>query len=74
MIIFTKYVFRFLIQSPGFSFEPRSKDDLPKEMPPDTEGTCYFLEDYKHSSVESSKPLDAHIQAALVEYGISSTL
>lgn len=52
----------------------RPKDNLPKEMPPDEQDTCYFLEDYKHKDVDDSEPMDSHIQAAINEFGISSTL
>ena len=54
--------------------EERSRDNLPKEMPAHVIGTCYFLNDYKNPKVDVNEHLDAHIEAALGEYGINSTL
>ncbi|XP_001602491.2 head-specific guanylate cyclase [Nasonia vitripennis] len=65
--------YEFLMQGPGFILEERSRDNLPKEMPRDTEGTCHFLNDYKHPEVEENEPLDTHIQAALNELGINGS-
>lgn len=58
---------------PGFILEARTKDNLPKEMPSNTPGTCYFLNSYRHSDVDKSQPLDVHIQNALTELGIISS-
>lgn len=66
-------IYRFLKQDPGFILEERPKDNLPKEMPQDTEGTCYFLNDYKHSEVDENETLDSHIQASLNELGINGS-
>ncbi|XP_011644871.1 head-specific guanylate cyclase isoform X1 [Pogonomyrmex barbatus] len=63
-----------LIQKSGFILEPRTKDNLPKEMPAGVSGTCYFLNGYQHSSVSASESLDVHIQAAITEFGISSNM
>ncbi|XP_011135465.1 head-specific guanylate cyclase [Harpegnathos saltator] len=63
-----------LIQKSGFILEPRTKDNLPKEMPASVSGTCYFLNGYQHSDVSASEPLDMHIQAAIKELGISSNM
>lgn len=62
------------MQGPGFILEERSKDNLPKEMPRDVEGTCYFLNDYKNSNIDENEPLDSHIQAALNELGINGSM
>lgn len=62
------------MQTPGFVLEERPKENLPKEMPRDTEGTCHFLTDYKHPEVDENQPLDDHVQAALKEFGINSSL
>lgn len=72
MKIFLIFDRRFLMETPGFIFEERSRDLLPKELPPDTEGTCYFLNDYKHAGIDESDTLDVHIDAALKEYDINS--
>ncbi|CAL1683524.1 unnamed protein product [Lasius platythorax] len=63
-----------LIQKSGFILEPRTKDNLPKGMPANVSGTCYFLNGYQHSDVSASEPLDVHIQAAVAELGISSNM
>lgn len=63
-----------LIQKSGFELEPRTKDNLPKGMPASESGTCYFLNGYQHSGVSASESLDAHIQAAITEFGISSNM
>ncbi|KAL6435633.1 head-specific guanylate cyclase [Cataglyphis hispanica] len=63
-----------LIQKSGFILEPRTKDNLPKGMPANISGTCYFLNGYQHSDVSASEPLDVHIQAAITEFGISSNM
>lgn len=67
-------VYRCLIQKSGFELEPRTKDNLPKGMPASESGTCYFLNGYQHSGVSASESLDAHIQAAITEFGISSNM
>lgn len=56
----------------GFELEPRGKEFLPKGFPADTEGPSYFLNDYKHNSVDASLPLDIHIQGAIKEYGLGA--
>ncbi|XP_012526314.1 head-specific guanylate cyclase [Monomorium pharaonis] len=63
-----------LIQKSGFILEPRTKDNLPKGMPANVSGTCYFLNGYQHSDISASEPLDVHIQAAITELGISSNM
>jgi hypothetical protein len=37
-------------------------------------GTCHFLTGYQHDDVGANEPLDAHIQAAITELGISSSM
>ncbi|KAF7413731.1 hypothetical protein HZH68_002220 [Vespula germanica] len=59
-----------LIKTSGFILEPRTKNNLPKEMPANTPGTCYFLNGYQHSDVDAKESLNAHIQAAITELGI----
>ncbi|XP_014204807.1 head-specific guanylate cyclase [Copidosoma floridanum] len=65
--------YEFLMKTPGFILDERSRDNLPKEMPRDTEGTCHFLNNYKHPDVDENVPLDDHIQAALNEYEINGS-
>ncbi|XP_033216958.1 head-specific guanylate cyclase [Belonocnema kinseyi] len=65
--------YEFLMQTPGFILEARTKDNLPKEMPSNTPGICYFLNSYIHSDVDKSQPLDVHIQNALTELEIISS-
>ncbi|XP_011299734.1 head-specific guanylate cyclase [Fopius arisanus] len=61
----------FLMQRAGFILEERTKDNLPKEWPANTSGTCHFLNDYKHPEVDKSAPLDIHIKAAMKELEIT---
>lgn len=63
-----------LTQKSGFILEPRTKDNLPKGMPANVSGTCYFLNGYQHSGVSASESLGVHIQAAITELGISSNM
>lgn len=59
--------YRWLIKHPGFDFEftPRDPSCLPKEYT-NAEGTCYFLDGYKHCTVtDESASLDDHIAAAM---------
>ncbi|CAL7945205.1 unnamed protein product [Xylocopa violacea] len=58
----------------GFDLEPREKEFLPKEFPANIEGTSYFLNDYKHKDVDESLSLDVHIQSAIREYELGSTV
>ncbi|XP_043476394.1 head-specific guanylate cyclase isoform X2 [Leptopilina heterotoma] len=62
--------YQFLMQKPGFILEARTKDNLPKEMPPDITDTCYFLNNYKHTNIDASEALEIHIQAAIKELDI----
>lgn len=62
------------MQTPGFVLEERSKDNLPKELPANTEGTCHFLNNYHHPDVDENELLDVHIQAAVTEFGITGSL
>ncbi|KAI4491652.1 hypothetical protein M0804_003044 [Polistes exclamans] len=59
-----------LIKTSGFILEPRTKNNLPKEMPANTPGTCYFLNGYQHSDIDARESLNTHIQAAITELGI----
>ncbi|XP_023308742.1 head-specific guanylate cyclase [Lucilia cuprina] len=57
----------WLIKHPGFDFnlQPRDPSCLPKEFFNAGNGTCYFLEKYRHPSMDESLPLDDHITAAM---------
>lgn len=68
------FFFSHLIQRPGFVLEERTKDNLPKELPANTQGTCHFLNNYHHPDVDESEPLDVHIQAAVTELEITGSL
>ena len=59
------------MQKPGFILEARPKHNLPKEMPSNIPGTCYFLENYRHNKVDEREPLNVHIEAAVTELGIN---
>ena len=58
--------FSWLIKHPGFEFElePRDPSFIPKEYT-NAEGTCYFLDGYKHHSVSPEEKLEDHIDAAM---------
>ncbi|XP_003396026.1 head-specific guanylate cyclase [Bombus affinis] len=58
----------------GFDLEPRQKEFLPKEFPANIEGTSHFLNGYKHKDVDVTFPLDLHIQSAIREYGLGSSV
>ncbi|XP_020284314.1 head-specific guanylate cyclase [Pseudomyrmex gracilis] len=64
----------YLVQNSGFILEPRTKDNLPKEISANITGTCYFLNGYQHSDVSESEPLDIHIRAAMKTLGINSNM
>lgn len=57
----------WLIKHPGMQFElaERDRSCLPKEYK-NVEGTCYFLDDYKHETVnDENATIDDHIDAAM---------
>lgn len=61
--------FRWLVKHPGFEFEFTERDSncLPKEYT-NAEGTCYFLDGYRHSSVtDPNATLEDHIKAAMTQ-------
>ncbi|TMW53318.1 hypothetical protein DOY81_001618 [Sarcophaga bullata] len=57
----------WLIKHPGFDFDlqPRDPSCLPKEFSNAGNGTCYFLEKYRHPSMDENLPLNDHIIAAM---------
>uniref|UniRef100_A0A8D9DXE6 guanylate cyclase n=1 Tax=Cacopsylla melanoneura TaxID=428564 RepID=A0A8D9DXE6_9HEMI len=48
-----------------FSFEPRSRELLPKGFPENIPGICYFLNDYRHPRLPVDDPLEKHISPAV---------
>lgn len=59
--------YSWLIKHPGLQFEltERDRSCLPKEYK-DVEGTCYFLDDYKHETVtDENATIEDHIDAAM---------
>ncbi|XP_047122155.1 head-specific guanylate cyclase-like [Schistocerca piceifrons] len=61
---------RWLVQTPGFEFEERPRECLPKGFPKDIPGTCYFVLGYKHPSLPADRPLADHVEAAIAELGL----
>lgn len=60
---------RWLIKHPGFNYELSARDPscLPKEYT-NAEGTCYFLDGYKHQSITAEDAmLEDHINAAMLQ-------
>ncbi|KAF5285336.1 hypothetical protein FQA39_LY04435 [Lamprigera yunnana] len=62
--------YRRLIRSPGFSFEERSRECLPKDFPAHIPGTCHFLTGYQHPDISPDNDLTEHVDAALREIGL----
>ncbi|KAK4886242.1 hypothetical protein RN001_002513, partial [Aquatica leii] len=61
-----------LMQSPGFSCEERPRECLPKDFPAHIQGTCHFLNSYRHPDTSPDKDLAAHVEAALKDIGLCS--
>uniref|UniRef100_A0A1I8N3V3 guanylate cyclase n=1 Tax=Musca domestica TaxID=7370 RepID=A0A1I8N3V3_MUSDO len=57
----------WLIKYPGYEFDLKARDPsfLPKEFHNADNGTCYFMDHYRHFSMDESLPLDDHITAAM---------
>ncbi|XP_075149054.1 guanylate cyclase 1 soluble subunit alpha 2 [Haematobia irritans] len=57
----------WLIKYPGYEFELKARDPalLPKEFHNADNGTCYFMDNYRHFSMDENLPLDEHITAAM---------
>jgi guanylate cyclase soluble subunit alpha len=62
---------RLLKSTPHFITEERPRECLPKIYPADAEGTCHFLNDYRHPRVSqtsgSQMSLEEHIRLALAD-------
>lgn len=60
-------MYSWLVKHPGFNFElaERDRSCLPKEYK-NAEGTCYFMDDYKHHTVsDPDASIEDHIDAAM---------
>lgn len=72
LYVFFWVFFRFLCQTDGFKFTPRSRDLLPEGFPADIEGTCHFLDDYKHPNAQvNGDEVSDHIALAIKAYNIN---
>ncbi|XP_042855595.1 guanylate cyclase soluble subunit beta-2-like [Penaeus japonicus] len=61
---------RLLLETPGWQFTPRQREDLPKTFPKELPGIPYFLDTYCHPSVRKGGSLNEHIDLALDELGL----
>ncbi|XP_070183385.1 guanylate cyclase soluble subunit alpha-2-like [Littorina saxatilis] len=60
-----------LLTTPGFQFEPRSREHLPGGFPEHITGIPYFLEDYIHPGVpEDQRDKVDHVALALEHYKV----
>lgn len=59
-----------MVTTPGFSFEERPKECLPKDFPANIPGSCHFIKGYHHINVPEDAPLDKHIEEGLKDIGI----
>ena len=57
-----------------FKFIDRDPSCLPKELVAGPGETCYFLDGFKHSSVDSSKDIQVHINAAIQQFNSESKI
>lgn len=73
MINISPTTYDLLVQTPGFEFEPRGREFLPKGFPSNIPGNCYFITGYKHPEVSEDSLLEIHVNAALNEIGLSSS-
>lgn len=65
---------RLLEATPGFQYEPRSRETLPAGFPDSIKGISYFLEGYLHPGVpESQRDTTDHIAKAIEFYKIHQT-
>ncbi|KAI1292793.1 Guanylate cyclase soluble subunit alpha-1 [Halotydeus destructor] len=65
---------RLLSKSTGFSFTERQSSCLPPSYPATGSDTCYFLDGFKCSSLETGQPLTEHIRAAMAAETFQSAL
>ncbi|ODN06500.1 Head-specific guanylate cyclase [Orchesella cincta] len=57
---------RLLLETPGYEFEERPRDCLPKGFPTDVPGTCYFVLSYKHPGLSDDNPEFEHIHQGVI--------
>ncbi|KAL8593730.1 hypothetical protein ACOMHN_036274 [Nucella lapillus] len=63
--------YQLLSPTPGFVFEPRSRETLPAGFPDSVEGISYFLDDYVHPGApEAEREPTDHIARAVEFYNI----
>ncbi|KAK9497083.1 hypothetical protein O3M35_004460 [Rhynocoris fuscipes] len=62
--------YRWLQKHDGFKLEPRPRECLPKELPPNISGTCYFLNGYVNPKLSEELPLSEHISLAVQQIGL----
>jgi len=55
-----------------FTFIERDPSCLPKELHAGPEETCYFLDGFKHSTVDKTKDIQVHIDAAIQQFNTDS--
>ncbi|XP_073818100.1 guanylate cyclase 1 soluble subunit alpha 2 [Musca autumnalis] len=65
----------WLTKYPGYEFDLQARDPsfLPKEFHNADNGTCYFMDNYRHFSMDESLPLDDHITAAMKSIQLPTT-
>ncbi|OWF48958.1 guanylate cyclase soluble subunit alpha-2-like [Mizuhopecten yessoensis] len=52
----------------GYSYTPRTRENLPDGFPEDIEGTCYFLDDFKFPGANKEDPDVDHIALQMEEF------
>ncbi|XP_025832310.1 head-specific guanylate cyclase [Agrilus planipennis] len=62
--------YELLKDYPGFEFEERPREWLPKGFPSDIPGTCYFLKSYRHPDLPEEASLTEHVDAARKDVGL----
>ncbi|KAK7475323.1 hypothetical protein BaRGS_00033470, partial [Batillaria attramentaria] len=66
--------YKLLQPTPGFKYEPRSRESLPAGFPDTIEGISYFLDDYVHPGVpENERDTADHIARAVEDFKIHSS-
>ncbi|CAL1528281.1 unnamed protein product [Lymnaea stagnalis] len=62
--------YELIRNTPGFSFTPRTRDNLPPGFPENVPGIPYFLEDYEFPDVKGCGPMVDHVSLAVAYYKI----
>lgn len=63
-------LYRLLKHTPGFSFTPRSRENLPAGFPDSIPGIPFFLEDYEFPDVKGCGERVNHVALAVEYYKI----